>query len=107
MWFTEEGKRKREIKTQEETSAKQQSVVELESQAGDVDAVAIESLTVVDEVEEQKEVPAPNSVTVDTEEWSTTDTGATDSSTASVPKTTDSCEPTDATGIGKFMIKVK
>ena len=107
MWFTEEGKRKREIKTQEETSAKQQSLVKSESEAGDVDTVARESLTVLDEVEEQRAVPAPNSVTVDTEEWSTTNTSATESSTGKVPKTTDSCEPTDATGIGKFMIKVK
>ena len=52
-------------------------------------------------------MPAPNSVTVDTEEWSTTNTSATESSTGKVPKTTDSCEPTDATGIGKFKIKVK
>lgn len=61
----------------------------------------------LDQVEEQKGVPAPNSVITDTEECSTTNTSATESSTGGVPETTDSCEPTDATGIGKFKIKVK
>ena len=61
----------------------------------------------LDQVEEQKGVPVPNSVIADTEECSTTNTSATESSTGSVLETTDSCEPTDATGIGKFKIKVK
>ena len=107
MFFADEGKRKREINTQEEKPAKRKSVVELESEAGDVDTVALESLTVLDPVEEQKGVPAPNSVLVDTEECSTTNTSPTESSTGSVPETADSCEPTDAAGIGKFKIKVK
>ena len=104
MFFADEGKRKREINTQEEKPAKQKSVVESESEAGNVDTVAIESLTVLDQVEEQNGIPAPNSVIVDTEEQSTTNTSATESPTGSVPETTDSCEPTDATGIGKFKI---
>ena len=95
------------MKKREDKPEKWQSLVKLESEACDVDSVAIESLTVVDRVEEQKAVPAPNSVKVDTEECSTTNTGAIESSTGSVLEITDSCEPTDATGIGKFKIKVK
>lgn len=95
----DEGKRKREINTPEEKPAKRKSVAELESEAGDVASLPLESLTVLDiKVHEPKVLtPAPDSVRVYTEDCPASNTSETESSSGSVPETAGSYEPMDAT----------